>query len=156
MEGFMSRLRWTGFLLWLLLGSVSLWGDDSSRLAIDGTYWAKLTVNQKVPFMIGYVDGRDEGFEQGKLQALNLLIDVSGVKGEPSKRVLALTDYSSGTPYLFGQLVDGVDTCYKDFRNQSLTVNDCYTWTVYGIRGESDKQREEFLEILRKAHANAK
>jgi len=51
----------------------------------------------------------------------------------------------------FGQLRDGIDECFKDFRNQSLLIEDCANWAALGANGASDSEREAVLELLRKS-----
>jgi hypothetical protein len=48
-------------------------------------------------------------------------------------------------------LVDGVTQCYLDFRNAALAVQYCVDWTVQGVRGMSDADRENILIDIRRA-----
>ncbi len=47
--------------------------------------------------------------------------------------------------------MQGMDECYKDFRNQKLTVDICFDWTILGVHGVSDAVREDYLEFMRKS-----
>jgi hypothetical protein len=147
----MARFCKTGVLLWVLLWGAS--GRSADKIKVDGSYWEQLTEKEKVAYIVGYVDGRDDGYKQGKYQALLAVIDVPGVRGAPSEKAAALSDSSSGIPYTFGQLVDGIDACYKDFRNRLLQVSTCYKWAVDGIQGKDDKTREIYLETIRRLYA---
>ena len=51
----------------------------------------------------------------------------------------------------FGTVVEGVDKCYDDFRNANLDVSLCIDWTVRGVKGDADAQREQHLASARKS-----
>jgi hypothetical protein len=128
-------------------------GQCAEKIKTDGSYWEQLTQKEKVAFVVGYVGGRDDGYKLGKYQAVFTVIDVPGVRGAPSQKAIDLSDGSSGLPYTFGQLVEGIDACYKDFRNKMLEVSTCYKWTIDGIQGKDDKAREIYLESIRRLYA---
>jgi hypothetical protein len=49
----------------------------------------------------------------------------------------------------FEVLIDGIDKCYSDFRNSKLDIQFCFDWTVRGVKGESDSDRDGFLRAAR-------
>jgi hypothetical protein len=60
-------------------------------------------------------------------------------------------DPFSGDKYSLEQLTDGINECYKDFRNGRLPLDECYLWAVRGIQGDSDADgAEKYLEDVRK------
>jgi hypothetical protein len=117
---------------------------------MDGTIWPHLTGEERLAVVQGYIDGRRAGFSLGKAAALQALADVPGVNGVRRTNAATREDHFSGDKYSLVQLTDGVNECYKDFRNQRLPLDMCYLWTVMGIKGESDAGREKFLESVRK------
>lgn len=150
----MIRYR-VGLLLLMLLGTAASRADDRS-LAIDGVYWHSLTTDEKVHFIQGFIVGNNIGFGLGKYLGVNALIDIPGVKGARAEAAMHTANTVDATPYTFGQLKDGIDECYKDFRNRDLDVDVCFSWAVSGIRGDDDQSRKNFLDLSRQAAAQAK
>jgi hypothetical protein len=116
---------------------------------MDGSAWPLLTEQERLIAVQGYIDGRRSGFSLGKFAALEAFADVPGAKGIRTT-VAKKEDPFSGDKYPLAQLTDGINECYKDFRNRRLPLDVCYMWTVLGIQGESDASREKYLEDLRK------
>jgi hypothetical protein len=117
---------------------------------MDGTGWPRLTEQERLIAVQGYIDGRRAGFSLGKAAALQALADVPAVKGVRATTASKEEDPFSGDKYSLAQLTEGINECYKDFRNQRLPLDMCYLWTVRGIQGASDADREKFLEDVRK------
>jgi hypothetical protein len=117
---------------------------------MDGTVWPHLTEQERLVAVQGYVDGRRAGFSLGKFAALEVFADVPGAKGVRTTNAKNKEDPFSGDKFPLVQLTEGIDECYKDFRNQRLPLDVCYLWTVRGIQGASDADREKYLEDLRK------
>jgi hypothetical protein len=97
---------------------------------------------------MGFIDGFGSGYTEGKAEA-SLIYDPAqtGPKMAAIRNKHSDEDPSNMT---FGQLRDGIDECFKDFRNQSLLIEDCAGWAALGANGASDSEREAVLEILRK------
>jgi hypothetical protein len=117
---------------------------------MDGSVWPHLTEKERLVVVQGYIDGRRTGFSLGKAAALHALADVPGVKGVRTANAAKSEDPFSGDKYSLSQLTDGINECYKDFRNGRLPLDECYLWTVLGIQGDSDTDREKYLEDMRK------
>jgi hypothetical protein len=116
--------------------------EDRSQIQ-DGTFWKGLTPSEKVSFMEGYTNG----YFSGEVDAV-VAFASSSKHADPSTNAALKRDRPEKITY--GTLIDGVDTCYGDFRNSSLDISDCVAWTVRGIRGESDTSREAFLAAMRR------
>jgi hypothetical protein len=70
---------------------------------------------------------------------------------QPSQLDKGQTDTESDpSALLFGQLTTGVDSCYSDFKNTKLTVDYCIDWTVAGVNGKSEAERNRILEDARR------
>jgi hypothetical protein len=117
---------------------------------LDGTVWPRLTEQERLIAVQGYIDGRRAGFSLGTAAALQALADVPGVKGVRTTNVAKKEDPFSGDKYPLAQLTEGINERYKDFRNKRVPLDMCYLWTVRGIQGVSDADREKFLEDVRK------
>jgi hypothetical protein len=124
--------------------------QDRTINTINGTDWSRFTDRERLIAVQGYIDGRRAGFSLGKAAALQALADVPAVKGVRATTASKEEDPFSGDKDSLAQLKEGIDECYKDFRNQGLPLDMCYLWTVRGIQGASDADREKFLEDVRK------
>ena len=124
---------------------------EEQGVVINGAFWHTLTKAEKGYFVAGYVVGNQLGFAQGRTAAVNDLMDVHGVAGARAERALKATNNLDASPFTFGQISDGVDECYKDFRNREVEVDMCIAWAVDGIQGDDDKSRESFLESVRES-----
>jgi hypothetical protein len=147
----MSKIPTIGLLLCLAC-SLAVRAEDRS-LIMDGVFWSTLTPIEKVRFIQGFTVGHESGFLQGEAQTAADLADIPGVKGARTKAATTNPNAFGGMSYTFGQLVAGMDECYKDFRNQKLKVDVCFTWTVFGIKGEDEELRTNYLQESRRIAA---
>jgi hypothetical protein len=141
--------------LLVTLSSLVCFADDRP-IVFDGTFWHTLTKSEKGLFVAGFVEGNGIGFAQGKSAATNALIDIHGVKGARADAAIQVSNNLDPSRYSFGLIADGVDDCYKDFRNRDVEVDMCIAWAVDGIQGDDDKSREAFLESVRQSVTAAK
>jgi hypothetical protein len=110
---------------------------------------------EKIYFISGFAAGNRVGFSQGKYMAVSALMDIPGVKGARGEAAKHTPNNVDASPYSFGQISDGVDECYKDFRNRDVEVDMCIAWAVDGIQGDDDKSREAWIEGVRQDTAAA-
>jgi hypothetical protein len=132
-------------LLLLLTASVSL--AENRSITTDGVFWKGLTDSMKVAFLIGY----GSGYLSSSTDVGGQLIKRNQLTEEALK---ALTKDRDPNAISFGTLEDGVDSCYKDFRNERVSVNVCIDWVVMGVNGDSDSARSQFLEWARHVYAS--
>ena len=127
--------------------------SGQKSLDMNGVFWKSLSETQKIGFVQGYSMGYTQGFFEGKVSAL----DVVDPKKQGSNYASALIATPKFNPNgrTFNQLADGIDQCFKDFRNVQLPISVCVNWTIRGVDGESDAERESFLEIARKSRSQA-
>jgi hypothetical protein len=127
------------------------WSQKS--LEMNGSFWKNLSETQKIGFVQGYSMGYTQGFFEGKVSALDIV--------DPKKQAANYADALIATPRLnpngrtFTQLADGIDQCFKDFRNVQLPISACMNWTIRGLNGETDSEREQFLVTARKSQSQA-
>jgi hypothetical protein len=120
-------------------------------LEMNGLFWKSLSPTQKIGFVQGYSMGYTQGFFEGKVRALDI-VD-SKKQGTNYASALIATPLVDPNGKTFNQLADGVDQCFKDFRNIQLPISVCMNWTIRGVNGESDRERERFLETARKSQS---
>ena len=136
-------------LLFALADASFCWSQTS--LEMNGSFWKALSKTQKIGFVQGYSMGYTQGFFEGKVGALDVV--------DPQKQSTNYVNALIATPKLnpngrtFTQLADGIDQCFKDFRNINLPISACVNWTIRGLNGESDFDREQFLETARKSQS---
>lgn len=127
-------------ILLICLMPIALHGEDRG-LTEDGTFWAGLTIAEKYAFVQGYAHGYVAG--EGDMKSA---FDIAGTKSFNH----SIADHDKPIEITFRTLVEGVDKCYSDFRNSRLNVEFCADWTVRGVKGESDADREAYLAAMRR------
>ena len=136
-------------LLFALVEASFSWSQQS--LEMNGNFWKILSKTQKIGFVQGYSMGYTQGFFEGKVGALDVI--------DPKKQSPNYVNALIATPKLnpngrtFTQLADGIDQCFNDSRNIQLPISACMNWTIRGLNGESDSDREQFLETARKSQS---
>ena len=126
----------------LLLLPMSLQGQRNVS-GIDGTAWKPLTTDMKLLLLAGYV----QGYNAGGSDMLSLWVTREHI---PVQKIGRTEPTLDPTSFPVGQLLAGVDECYKDFRNLRLPLQDCVDWTVAGVRGDTEAKRNQILENARK------
>jgi hypothetical protein len=135
------------FIALLLLLTASVSRADDRSITTDGVFWNKLTDSMKVAFLVGY----SSGYLSSSTDVGGQLIKRNQLTQEALK---ALTKDRDPNAISFGTLEDGVDACYKDFRNERVSVNVCIDWVVMGVNGDSDSARSQFLEWARQVYSS--
>ncbi len=92
----------------------------------DGDFWIPRTQDTKLMYVIGFVDGRNDG--------INDLAEVLGTTID-DPRVSKL-----GSKITTGQMVDGVDEFYKDWRNRQVLLRDAMQYVEDEARGKDDSK----------------
>ena len=131
-------------LVLLIASPISLVAQHN--MASDGSLWGQLSKNDKLLFVMGYSDAYLPGAGDALLD-LARNGDAAAAAYNPAK----LSHLPNAT---FGTLIQGVDQCYSDFRNSKLDISVCIDWTIDGINGKSDNERDELLIEKRKIAAS--
>src|SRR5258708_7156460 len=103
-------------LFLVLIETGVCWSQKS--LEMNGSFWKNLSETQKIGLVQGYSMGYTQGFFEGKVSALDIV--------DPKKQAANYADALIATPKLnpngrtFTQLADGINQCFKDFRNVQL------------------------------------
>jgi len=116
-------------------------GQDQSTSRTDGNWWNGLNSLAKYGYVIGYGDG-------------SVKADATWAYGPCKTQVTAkyLAAVQKGNDYsgiTIGQLIEGVDQFYKDFRNTRILTTDAMMVVKQQISGFSQKQIDETLQTLR-------
>jgi hypothetical protein len=132
---------------------------------LDGNEWQEWDENEKIMFTMGFLTGSDyvvEGnmnetnqdlkkgvTEKGETVSEFLL----GAALEENSRNINLERYSIYNISV-GQIVDGVDILYKDFKNKGINIPDAIYVVKRQIEGTSPEDIEKILIFLRSGKKN--
>jgi hypothetical protein len=130
-------------LLLLCLLPVPLLHSEDRSVTVDGVFWNSLKPVEQLRFLMGFVNGYQNGEREIADQA-----EAHNLVGTAALARLR-NDHYDPAPLTFGQLKQGLDKCYSDYRNLQLPMNDCVRWTVMGVKGDSDKERDDYLQLAR-------
>lgn len=129
------------FLYWLSL-PISLAASDDRR---DGNWWRQQTQIVKLVYVVGFFDGMELG---NKFSYWKFTKD-----DEFLGKVMA--SYSEYNQKYFsnvtsGQIVDGLNELYNDFKNRRILVHDAVWLVANGIAGTPEGKLKEMIENWRK------
>jgi hypothetical protein len=129
--------------LWIVAlicySAVVAWAGDER----DGTWWRQQTQYVRVIYVLGAIDGMASG---------SFVASASGSEAmqEYEQRVIRLIGRSRA-----GQLSEGVDVFYRDFRNRSILASNALCIVAAQIGGMPDKEVAAWTEVFRRsAHEN--
>ena len=92
----------------------------------DGDFWIPRTKDAKLMYVVGFVDGRNDG--------INDLAETLGTTiADPRVSKLA-------SEITTGQMLDGVDEFYKDWRNRKVLLRDAMQYVEDEARGKDDSK----------------
>jgi hypothetical protein len=125
-------------------------GADNQR---DGNWWNTLSHPTKVAYALGFLDGNSyaEVKFQGPLlygmadpktgqpdrARANVAMTISKLEDDQAKELNNVTS---------GQLADGLDHIYADYRNMRIHALDALIVVIRSINGMSDAEVEKMLE----------
>lgn len=144
--------------LFLLL-SVLLSGRESyAQTKFNGNWWSQNDRAGKVMFVIGFWEGEVEESDNWSI-SLGMAVPEKNFKDmleflmvgtkKAAERVNQTKDMNAG------QMVDGIDTYYKDFRNRTIPVRAIMRVVKWSVNGKDDAAIEKFLVVLRKSASEA-
>jgi hypothetical protein len=112
----------------------------------NGFWWLGLDRLERIMFIQGYVDGLARA---DKLIQIEISIKALTIpnNGSPESVTQSFDFYRVA----FGQLGDGLDTFYGDFRNKRILFDYAALYVRDQIRGVSSKELEIRIENMRKA-----
>jgi hypothetical protein len=105
----------------------------------DGDFWITKNEAVKVSYVLGFIDGRNDGINDAA-DALGTKIDDPRVAKLASRVTLR-------------QIVDGVDEFYKDWRNRKVLLRDTMQYVEDEANGKDDSK---LLLVMRKRGSERK
>lgn len=146
----MDRRALIGNLL-LVIAPLSLSArkaNGQQSLRRDGTWWQELLANDRLLFIIGFMDGMQLGrnFSHWGMEKDKESEACSGK---------AVVSFGKMTEQYFSkvtaaQLTDGLDDFYMDYRNRSLPIHAAVWLVVQGIAGVPKDKLEKSIESWRR------
>jgi hypothetical protein len=105
----------------------------------DGDSWIPKLQDAKILYVVGFVDGRNDGINDAA-EALGTDIYNPKISKLASKVTV-------------GQIVDGVDEFYKDWRNRKVLLRHAMQYVMDEAQGKDDS---ELLLVMRKQDSEQK
>lgn len=128
----------------ILVWTTALQADENRR---DGNWWQSQTRIGKLNYITGFFDGMDLGhnFSYWKSAAKEDYHSVTNSRA-------SFIEYSNKyfAQVTSGQLADGIDNLYADFRNRGIAVPDGVWLVVNAISGKSEEEMKTMIENWRK------
>lgn len=128
----MKTLR-LAVLIFLMFPAVHV----AAQSDFDGDYWKKMTQDARTKYLIGFVDGRNLGINE-VAAALQVDLSDSRLKSLDSRITV-------------GQLLDGLDEFYKDWRNTKIRIREALEYVTTEAQG---KDGTKLLLFMRKEAAS--
>ena len=132
----------------IILGSVTHVGADEIRF--DGNFWNKSDGTVKEFFISGILGGIIAGQDRVMASAMegveNGQIDMKCFAAMSSLKNSLEADMEK---IEVGQIVDGMDEFFSDFKNRSIKVKWAYLVVRQQIKGTSEEEIKNFIESVR-------
>ena len=126
--------------------SLSTFGQ-ANNLPRDGNWWRGLSKDFKGAYVAGLFDGAFVGYDYSYWNLAAESTDkpcVDKMTESFNDNLRHLKNKKSG------QIADGLDEFYKDFRNRSIRVRNAISYISLEISGASKEKLEKVLRDLRK------
>jgi len=126
------------------------WSADNRR---DGNWWLTQEKYVRNIYALGFFDGMDLG------NAFSYWKYVHGTKAQQACTAQAVESYQEYSNRYFdnvtaGQLSDGLDSFYKDYKNRRIVVFAAVWLVVNGIVGMPENELNKLIESWRRNSAN--
>src|SRR5260370_18181014 len=151
-----------GLFLFVTLVGTGQGRDQSTRDSDNGYWWAKQSENLKLGFISGYVSDMTLVYNRTTIMCLaekNLDLPPEKRLTDDVLNACAQTPMamqSNFTGIRFGQLLEGVDDFYKDFRNKGVYVTAALFYVRDELKGKPAKELEDELNVFRHGPTPAK
>jgi hypothetical protein len=138
------------FVLTLLAGLPFAVADDNRR---DGNWWLNQPKTTRAIYAVGFFDGMDLG------HVFSFWKYASDKKSQQTWIPLTWESYGEYTQkYLnnvtAGQLIEGLDSFYSDYRNRRIRVSDAVWLVANSIAGTPEEQLNKMIESWRENAVN--
>lgn len=146
-------------ILTIILALTSIMLTSIARAeATDGHWWNQLNQGEKIAYVVGFIDGTSYSVTLLTVATFNAMADPKTGKFNADRAEVAKAT-SLGTVRALkdnlgnltvGQVVQGLDATYSDYRNQGISVLDCAYVVIYAINGGNEAEVTRLLEVRRK------
>ncbi|WP_159082957.1 hypothetical protein [Burkholderia mayonis] len=141
-------------LLFLLLSLTMANPAKAGEARQDGNWWNVQQVGEKGSYVSGFVDGM---MYESEIWDIGLTIS-QGKKFDPvlnryaaNAEKFANDNFKQEFGHLtIGQLVDGLDHFYTDYRNRRISVRNAMVMVVRSMDGTSEEEMSKLIEYQRK------
>jgi hypothetical protein len=130
---------------------------DQVSTTRDGNWWIEQDQSEKLSYMTGFFDG----IELGKNFSYWGYMDEMKAKkpdavSAMAKTVASFDEYSEKylSTVTTGQVAEGLDKLYVDYRNRSIRVSSGVWLVLNSISGKSDAEMQKLTESFRKNAKN--
>ena len=140
-------------LFFVLTGSGTIHGQEQTH---NGYWWVDKSLDFKLGFASGYVLAMVNATDAAAFRCLAANNGGTLPTKYPGDEALnACLKEAEATTLSFnnipmGQLVDGVNEFYKDFRNKNLTIGVAMRYARDALKGKTDKELQDELTDWRK------
>jgi hypothetical protein len=109
-------------------------GVGAEEARHDGTWWNRQSAGFRLLYVLGFMDGMDLG------SRFSTPDKAEGTR-TPDSSLDARRTFKSRTEHYFtnvtvGQISDGLDAFYRDYRNRSIILADGFEIVLRSIKGE--------------------
>lgn len=136
-----------------------------AQVRFDGNWWEGLSKDDSVVTLLvkeAYVSGLVDGRGTLKILIRPYLVYEDSVASVATKHhypaitqafdiAFAILDSSEFRNMTIGQIVDGLDSFYSDFRNRRIEVYQAFVFVIYEIDGTPQGWLDNYLQELRQA-----
>ncbi len=122
----------------------------SQDAAMDGTWWQRTDKTTKVTFLVGVREGAHFMANHAAFSTCrHLLADKFAQCQQKAEADMYETfgRYSNGVTH--GQLYDGIDALYADYRNRRLSITALMPVVLRSIGGMPSAEADRWLELMR-------
>jgi hypothetical protein len=145
-------------LVLLLTSSISDPHQTGGEIVRNGYWWQWMSQAFKLGFISGYILGQSSAVEIIEIRCIDERSNPkSGITNAvldeyaKEKTVTLFADYGN---IRYGQLVEGTDEFYKDFKNKNIQVPAALHYVRDQLKGVDSKELEQELASGRKQAAN--
>jgi len=123
-------------------------GVSSPNDRRDGNWWRAQPETIKVGYMVGFLDGEHLGNEFASWDFMD------DPRSEPCLKKVLISTLRFEKQYLqnvkVGQLTDGLDDFYADYKNRSISVDNAVWLVLNGIAGTPKDKLDKMIEAARR------
>lgn len=136
------------FAFFLLAISMSVFGSDTR---MDGNWWLSLEKNVRAFYVVGFLEGNELGQMFSTLKYMTPNANKTEQAGVNQARESYKEYYQKYLHNLtFGQVVDGLDSFYADYRNRRIRLPGAIWLVLNGIAGTPEDELNKLVESWRK------